>query len=79
VETKILNQAAKRNKEKFPQEFMFQLTKEEYEFLRSQIVTLESGRGKHRKYLLYVFTEQGVAMLSTVLRSKTAKLLEGEK
>jgi len=42
-------------------------------------VILESGRGKHRKYLLYVFTEQGVAMLSTVLRSKTAKLLEGEK
>jgi hypothetical protein len=42
-------------------------------------VTLESGQGKHRKYLPYVFTEQGVAMLSAVLRSKTAKLLEGEK
>ncbi len=51
---------------------MFQLTREEYESLRSQFATLKSGRGKHRKYLPYAFTEQGVAMLSAVLRSKTA-------
>lgn len=51
---------------------MFQLTGEEYDSLRSQIVTLEKGRGKYRKYLPYAFTEQGVAMLSGVLRSKVA-------
>jgi len=72
VETKILNQAVKRNIERFPEEFMFQLNKEEYNSLRSQIVTLKAGRGKHRKYLPYVFTEQGVAMLSAVLKSETA-------
>jgi len=72
VEIRTLNQAVKRNKERFPEDFMFKLTKEEYEPLRSQFVTLKNGRGKHRKYLPYVFTEQGVAMLSAVLRSKTA-------
>lgn len=104
VETKVINQAVKRNLERFPEEFRFQLTAEEYEFLRSQIVTSkgtnealrsqivtlnkgvdslrsqfatlkneeESLRGKHSKYLPYVFTEQGVAMLSAVLRSETA-------
>ena len=51
---------------------MFQLTDEEFYSLRSQIVTLETGRGRHRKYLPYAFTEQGVAMLSSVLRSKRA-------
>jgi hypothetical protein len=51
---------------------MFQLSSEEYESLRSQSVTLEKGRGKHRKYLPYVFTEQGVAMLSSVLNSERA-------
>lgn len=70
VETKVLNQAFKRNLGRFPKEFCFQLTKFEYESLRSQFVTLKSKVG--RKYLPYVFTEQGVAMLSTVLKSKTA-------
>lgn len=84
VETRRLNEQVKRNKERFPTEFMFQLTKDEYNnlisqiasssnnFLRSQNATLENGRGKHRKYLPYVFTEQGVAMLSAVLKSETA-------
>lgn len=73
VEVRVLVQAVKRNIERFPDDFMFQLTAEEYAFLRSQIVTLnEGGRGKHRKYLPYAFTEQGVAMLSSVLRSPQA-------
>lgn len=72
VDTKVLNQAVKRNIERFPEEFMFQITDEEFDRLRSQVVTLDSGRGKHRKYLPYVFTEQGVAMLSAILRSDTA-------
>jgi len=72
VEIKVLNQAVKRNIERFPIDFMFQLTTEEYELLRSQFVTLKPGRGKHRKYLPYAFTEQGVAMLSSVLKSERA-------
>ncbi len=85
VETRVLNQAVKRNLDRFPDTFRFQLSAEESETLgsriavlgldkslRSQFVTLEAGRGKHRKYLPYVFTEQGVAMLSAVLRSETA-------
>ena len=73
VETKVFNQAVKRNIVRFPDSFRFQLTREEYDaLLRSQIVTLKNGRGKHRKYLPYVFTEQGVAMLASVLRSDTA-------
>lgn len=98
VETKVLNQAVKRNIKRFPEDFMFQLTKEEFEALRfqietlenadsirSQIVTLENntslrsqfaslktGRGKHSKYTPYVFTEQGVAMLSGILHSDKA-------
>ena len=90
VETKRITEAVKRNIERFPEEFRFQLTKDEYDFLRSQIATLKedekvlrsqsvtlendaSGqRGKHAKYLPYVFTEQGVAMLSAVLHSETA-------
>jgi hypothetical protein len=72
VSTKVLNQAVKRNDDRFPADFMFQLTPEEFTALRSQIVTLESGRGRHRKYLPHAFTEQGVAMLSSVLRSKRA-------
>ena len=72
VETRVLVQAVKRNLERFPEDFMFQLTKEEADFLTSQIVTLKRGRGQHRKYLPYVFTEQGVAMLSSVLRSQRA-------
>ena len=70
VTTKALNQAVKRNASRFPSDFMFQLTKEEYETSRSQSVTLK--RGQHLKYLPYVFTEQGVAMLSSVLRSVRA-------
>ncbi len=107
VETKNLNKAVKRNKDRFPENFMFQLTPHEFENLksqfvtssekglrsqiailkrdlrcqfgtlnrddlRSQIVTLKGERGQHRKYLPYAFTEQGVAMLSGVLRSETA-------
>jgi len=72
VEVKVLNQAVKRNIERFPIEFMFPLTTEEYDSLRSQFVTLDKGRGKYRKYLPYAFTEQGVAMLAGVLKSETA-------
>jgi len=96
VTVKRLNEQVKRNIDRFPEKFRFQLTTDEYESLRLQIsesnknhlrsqnatlnnnnlksqsVTLKNGRGKHRKYLPYVFTEQGVAMLSAVLRSETA-------
>ena len=72
VEVKVLNQAVKRNLDRFPDDFMFQLTAEEALPLRSQIVTLKSGRGQHRKYSPYAFTEQGVAMLSSVLHSDRA-------
>lgn len=72
VEVKVLNQAVKRNIERFPDDFMFQLNKDEWEFLRSQFVTIKSGRGEHVKYLPFVFTEQGVAMQSGVLRSPIA-------
>ena len=70
VPTKALNQAVKRNAERFPSDFMFQLTREECS--RSQIVTMNAGRGSNLKYLPYAFTENGVAMLSGVLRSSTA-------
>ena len=85
VETKRLNEQVKRNIERFPSDFMFQITESEWEILRSQNatlrfeepirsqnVTLESTHGKHRKYLPFVFTEQGVAGLSGVLKSETA-------
>ena len=85
VETKVLNQAVKRNINRFPTDFMFQLTREEFENLRfqfetsnnydcsrSQIVTLNKSRGQNLKYLPYVFTEQGVAMLSGVINSDKA-------
>ena len=98
VKSKVLNQAVKRNINRFPSNFMFQLTDLEYNLLKSQFATLEDEsclrsqsvtletntnlrfqigtlkkqRGKHRKYLPYVFTEQGVAMLSSVLKSETA-------
>jgi hypothetical protein len=71
VETKVLNQAVRRNIERFPEDFMFQLVPEELENLRSQIVTSSSGYGG-RRYLPYAFTEQGVAMLSSVLKSERA-------
>jgi len=80
VETKALNQAVKRNIERFPDTFKFQLTEIEYnQYSRSQFVTLKDQilntkpkRGENLKYLPYAFTEQGVAMLSAVLRSETA-------
>jgi hypothetical protein len=70
VATRVLNQAVGRNATRFPGDFMFRLTLEEIGHLRSQSVTLK--RGEHRKYLPYAFTEQGVAMLSSVLRSERA-------
>lgn len=88
VETKVLNQAVRRNRKRFPSDFMFELNKQEFEILRSQFVissyinkslrsqfvTLEKGhgRGKYPKYLPCAFTEQGVAMLSSVLNSERA-------
>lgn len=71
VPTKRLNEAVKRNLARFPKHYMFQLTNEEYESLRSQIATSNKTRGG-RRYIPYVFTEQGVAMLSTVLNSERA-------
>ena len=73
VTTKRLNEQVKRNKYRFPEDFMFQLTKEEAHSLRSQFATLKQGQ--NIKYLPYVFTEQGVAMLSSVLNSKKAILV----
>ena len=85
IETKFLNLAVKRNIKRFPKDFMFQLTKEEFEQIRFQVeafeestslrlqnATLKTGRGQHSKYLPYAFTEQGVAMLSGVLNSDKA-------
>jgi len=71
VATKVLLQAVKRNAGRFPEDFMFQLTAAEWAALRSQIVTSTPGRGG-RRYTPYVFTEQGVAMLSSVLNSERA-------
>lgn len=86
VETKALNLAVKRNVKRFPKDFMFQLTKEEWESIRQEVTavnenvnslrlqneTLKKGRGQHSKYLPYAFTEQGVAMLSGILNSDRA-------
>jgi hypothetical protein len=72
VETRVLNQAVSRNLNRFPEDFAFQLTSEEFASLRSQSVILKSGRGTHRKYLPYVFTEYGVTMLASVLKSERA-------
>jgi hypothetical protein len=79
VETRVLNQAVKRNIERFPEEFMFQITEEEYQNLRSQFVTsswisqnVTSKQYGGRRYLPFVFTEQGVSMLSAVLKSEIA-------
>lgn len=71
VQTKVLVQAVKRNIDRFPEDFMFQLTKDEFDTLRSQFVTSNERRGG-RRYLPYAFTEQGIAMLSSVLYSKRA-------
>ena len=85
VEIRIINQAVKRNGKRFPLDFIFQLSKEEYEVLKfqiatlessnsltSQIVTLKTGKGQHRKFMPFAFTEQGVAMLSGILNSDKA-------
>ncbi len=72
IETKRLNEAVKRNLNRFPNDFMFELTKEENDCLRSQFATLDNRRGKYSKYLPYVFTEQGVAMLSSVINTEKA-------
>jgi len=72
VDTRVLNQAVRRNLKRFPSDFAFKLTKAEDDSLRSQFVILKLGRGQHRKYLPYAFTEQGVAMLSSVLNSERA-------
>ncbi len=72
VEVRRLNEQVKRNSKRFPEDFMFQLTKEETDFLRSQFAILKNDRGQHQKYLPYAFTEQGIAMLSGVLNSERA-------
>ena len=72
VTTGNLNLAVKRNLDRFPSDFMFQLSKDEWDSLTLQFAILKSGRGQHRKYLPYAFTEQGVAMLSGILKSKIA-------
>ncbi len=85
VEIRVLNQAVKRNSKRFPDDFMFQLSKPEFDSLKlhleaiendksltSQFVTLKTGRGQHRKFMPYAFTEQGIAMLSGILNSDKA-------
>jgi hypothetical protein len=72
VPTKRLNEQVRRNRERFPSDFMFQLTRPEYAVLRSQFATLKTGRGQHRKYLPYAFTEHGALMAATVLNSPIA-------
>ncbi len=73
TEPKRLKEAVRRNIDRFPSDFMFELTREEYNSLRSQFASLEAqGRGRHSKYLPFAFTEQGVAMLASVLNSPKA-------
>lgn len=73
VETRVLKQAVRRNRNRFPEDFMFELTEIELNSLRSQIVTLKNnGRGQHSRYLPFAFTEQGIAMLSSILNSEKA-------
>lgn len=72
VPIKRLNEQVRRNIKRFPADFMFRLTANEAQVLRSHFATLKRGRGKHRKYLPYAFTEQGVAMLSSALNSERA-------
>jgi hypothetical protein len=72
VETKVLNRAVKRNPLRFPEEFVFRLTSQEWTALRCQIGTLKVGRGQHRKYLPHAFTEHGALMASAVLESPRA-------
>jgi hypothetical protein len=72
VSTKRFNEQVRRNRKRFPADFMFQLTAEEVSSLRSQFATLKAGRGQHRKYLPYVFTEHGAIMAATILNSPHA-------
>ena len=72
IETKVLKQSVKRNLSRFPEDFMFELTKIEYDSSRSQFVTLKNGRGFNLKYLPYAFTEHGILMLSSILKSDKA-------
>ena len=72
VTTKRLNEQVRRNLERFPSDFMFQLTNQEVAILRSQFATLKAGRGQHRKYLPYAFTEHGAIMAAMVLNSPRA-------
>src|SRR5438094_8400929 len=72
VETKSLNRAVKRNADRFPKDFMFQVTRREFEASRYQIGTLKTGRGQHRKYLPYAFTEHGAIMAANILNSARA-------
>lgn len=73
VEVKRLKEAVRRNISRFPENFMFELSKEEYHYIRTQFATIENhGRGKYSKYMPFAFTELGVAMLSAVLRSQKA-------
>ncbi|MCR4659557.1 MAG: ORF6N domain-containing protein [Bacteroidales bacterium] len=72
VEVAQLKRQVRRNIDRFPKDFMFEITNDEYVSLRCQNGTLKSGRGQHRKYMPFAFTEEGVAMLSGILRSKTA-------
>lgn len=72
VTTKRLNEQVRRNLDRFPEDFMFQLAQDEHEALRSQFATLKPGRGQHRKYLPYVFTEHGAIMAASVLNTPRA-------
>ncbi|MCX6274834.1 MAG: ORF6N domain-containing protein [Bacteroidetes bacterium] len=72
VTVKRLNEQVRRNITRFPKDFIFQLTKSEYDFQRSQIATFEKGKGRYRKYLPYAFTEHGAVMLASVLNSRIA-------
>jgi hypothetical protein len=72
VTTKRFNEQVRRNAKRFPADFMFQLTTEEISSLRSQFATLKLGRGQHRKYLPYAFTEHGAIMAATILNSPRA-------
>jgi phage regulator Rha-like protein len=72
VETKRLNEQVRRNAERFPADFMITLNQDEWEALRSQFATLKTGRGQHRKYLPYAFTEHGAIMAAMVLNSPQA-------
>src|SRR6185503_18177433 len=72
VSTERFNEQVRRNCDRFPSDFMFQLSAEEFESLRSQNATLKNGRGKHRKYVPYAFTEHGAVMAATILNSPAA-------